>query len=157
MKHKHYELIVAWANGAEIEYKSSAGRWMPAQEPVWDKSTEYRVKPQLHPWQQYLVDAVLEGKTVEYYSRMDNTWEQAEALHHHVANNMMHEYVWSNQQQYRVKSTKIVKYCWIIKYKGEDLVTNKMFAAKREVINYYTAPNCVVYGPALWTKQEFDA
>jgi hypothetical protein len=46
MKHKHSELIKAWADGAEIEYKSKVdGVWCPIEQDNWDEDYEYRVKP----------------------------------------------------------------------------------------------------------------
>ena len=46
MKHKHAELIKAWADGAEIEYKSPYG-WSPIEgrNPSWLDHSEYRIKP----------------------------------------------------------------------------------------------------------------
>jgi len=43
MKHKHAELIHAWADGAEIElfYK---GVWRSVT-PYWDSDDEFRIKP----------------------------------------------------------------------------------------------------------------
>jgi len=45
MKHKHAELIKAWADGAEIEYKSPYG-WSPIEgrNPSWLDNSEYRIK-----------------------------------------------------------------------------------------------------------------
>lgn len=48
MKHKHYDCIVAWADGAEIEYKSPFG-WQTAQSPAWTPCDEYRIKPEPKP------------------------------------------------------------------------------------------------------------
>jgi len=49
MKHKHYDLIVAWANGAEIEIKlQGESVWTGYHKdtyPSWCLSHEYRVKP----------------------------------------------------------------------------------------------------------------
>ena len=46
-KHKHSELIIAWANGATIEtYMVSDDEWVTAINPLWDKNRQYRVKPQ---------------------------------------------------------------------------------------------------------------
>lgn len=45
-KHKHYDCIIAWANGAEIEYFNSYGKWVSAVgNPLWGSDTQYRVKP----------------------------------------------------------------------------------------------------------------
>lgn len=53
--HKHAELIKAWADGAEIEFKSkTSGMWTVITEPIWDETFEYRVKTALPegfaPW-----------------------------------------------------------------------------------------------------------
>ena len=48
MKHKHCDLIKAWADGAEIQYKEM---FMPTWSDTWDnkpgwcEDTEYRIKP----------------------------------------------------------------------------------------------------------------
>jgi hypothetical protein len=47
MKHKHSELIKAWADGAEIEVKHpSNSSWWDAKPPEWDLDYEYRIKPE---------------------------------------------------------------------------------------------------------------
>lgn len=45
MKHKHCDLIVAWANGAEIEYQGSGVCWHLSHTPTWDVDAKYRIKP----------------------------------------------------------------------------------------------------------------
>lgn len=43
---KHSELIKAWADGAEIQYKVKAnGNWTDISIPSWDDVNEYRIKP----------------------------------------------------------------------------------------------------------------
>ena len=47
--HKHPELIKAWADGAEIEYKflnGSLSGWQPAVTPIWVDDCLYRIKPE---------------------------------------------------------------------------------------------------------------
>jgi hypothetical protein len=47
---KHREVIIAWANGADIEYKHSAfANWDRAATPVWSSHVKYRVKPTKTP------------------------------------------------------------------------------------------------------------
>ena len=47
MKHKHAELIKAWADGVEIQFLSSArGGWVDAPNPTWWTDTIYRIKPE---------------------------------------------------------------------------------------------------------------
>ena len=45
-KHKHYDVIVAWAAGEEVEAKIQDA-WMSVAEiqPFFCESTEYRIKP----------------------------------------------------------------------------------------------------------------
>lgn len=48
MKHKHAELIKAWADGAIIQFEFEVGgEWKdcPSNKPNWDETTEYRIKP----------------------------------------------------------------------------------------------------------------
>lgn len=42
-RHKHADLIIAWANGAEIECLDS--NWYYVCTPSWDVTTKYRIKP----------------------------------------------------------------------------------------------------------------
>ena len=64
MKHKHAELIKAWADGAQIEYLfTDTNEWCPALTPRWAKSVQYRVKPEPKP------DVVRYVDTDEYYGQ----------------------------------------------------------------------------------------
>jgi ubiquitin len=47
MKHQHYECIVAWAEGKQIQLKDINNEWVdiPYREPQWDIHVEYRIKP----------------------------------------------------------------------------------------------------------------
>jgi len=49
MKHKHAELIKAWADGAQIEWKNRNGQWHDMGEPLWSEKHEYRIKPEPKP------------------------------------------------------------------------------------------------------------
>jgi hypothetical protein len=44
---KHRDLIIAWANGATIQYRTD-NIWYDVQDnhPSWSNHTEYRIKPQ---------------------------------------------------------------------------------------------------------------
>lgn len=44
MKHKHAELIHAWADGAQIEAKCN-GKWECMKRPSWFEDHQYRIKP----------------------------------------------------------------------------------------------------------------
>lgn len=43
--HKHAEIIKAWADGAEVEFRAHfVERWQDASYPTWHSHYEYRVK-----------------------------------------------------------------------------------------------------------------
>jgi hypothetical protein len=44
MKHKHAELIHAWAEGAKIERRISKLVWIDCDKPSWLENEEYRLK-----------------------------------------------------------------------------------------------------------------
>ena len=46
------ELIKAWADGAEIEYKDLGAPWHVISNPSWSGSGEYRIKPEPKPEKQ---------------------------------------------------------------------------------------------------------
>lgn len=47
--HKHADLIKAWADGKNIEYKDYEGNWVDASCPSWNPACEYRIKPEPKP------------------------------------------------------------------------------------------------------------
>ena len=49
MKHIHAELIHAWADGAQIEWKSHYDDWIDIDCPDWSENNEYRIKPEPKP------------------------------------------------------------------------------------------------------------
>jgi len=52
MKHKHADLIIAWANGAEIQFREYEGKWndfQPNGYACWHQDMEYRIKPEPKP------------------------------------------------------------------------------------------------------------
>ena len=48
MKHKHYDCIVAWADGAQIQRLVEFG-WVDDERPIWGSRIEYRIKPESKP------------------------------------------------------------------------------------------------------------
>jgi hypothetical protein len=57
--HVHADLIIAWANGAEIQYYDDGtwvdietpswkhqGQWFDCNNPTWDENAKYRIKPE---------------------------------------------------------------------------------------------------------------
>ena len=56
MKHKHCDLIKAWADGAEIQYRPGGphGNWLDDQHPTWVGCIGYRIKPKTIKYRCYL-------------------------------------------------------------------------------------------------------
>lgn len=52
-RHKNADLIIAWAEGAEIEFRTIHNHdWYSTDTPAWNECTEYRIKPkQVEKWQ----------------------------------------------------------------------------------------------------------
>ena len=69
MKHKHAELIKAWADGAEIEFWSKGlEKWVADLKPDWLTVCEYRVKPKPKP------DVVLYAYSSDYIGMTHIRW-----------------------------------------------------------------------------------
>ena len=50
MRHKHADLIIEWANGAQIQYYDiTMHRWENDANPKWREETNFRVKPEPKP------------------------------------------------------------------------------------------------------------
>ena len=43
--HPHKDLIIAWANGAEIQIYNDQNQWEDIQRPFWGPNHKYRIKP----------------------------------------------------------------------------------------------------------------
>jgi hypothetical protein len=47
MRHKHYDCIVAWAEGENIQVKDNnfgGSQWLDVENPTWSIDSEYRIK-----------------------------------------------------------------------------------------------------------------
>jgi starvation-inducible outer membrane lipoprotein len=45
-RHKHHDLIIAWAKGAEIEfYSETFYGWLATDTPYWNPDSKYRIAP----------------------------------------------------------------------------------------------------------------
>ena len=85
-KHKHYDLIIAWAEGRDIEvYSSVNGKWLFVSVPTWNLDYTYRTKlekPSIdwdHVRPNYVALAVDEDGeaylyTSEPYPKTDEAW-----------------------------------------------------------------------------------
>jgi hypothetical protein len=71
MKHKHADLIHAWADGAQIQqYKINLDEWHDVSPyPVWDERLHYRIKPTPKPdWCKYVCITTTCGHVASWQS-----------------------------------------------------------------------------------------
>ena len=57
-KHKHYDTIIAWANGAQIQYSNNGSGWLDTTAPGWNDSIHYRIKPVVKSKAELFLEAV---------------------------------------------------------------------------------------------------
>lgn len=60
-KHKHAEVIKAWADGAEIQASYKGGPWINFDEPSWCPETDFRIKPPAPKWP----ETTISGESLE--------------------------------------------------------------------------------------------
>ena len=66
MKHKHYDLILAWAEGTEIQHFCDYdNEWVDSKAPSWSSYTKYRIKPK--PKTINFKVALVKGNFIEKY------------------------------------------------------------------------------------------
>ena len=148
MKHKHAELIIAWANGAEIECGYGYEHWIDAPCPSWAEDMFYRIKPKPRPqWQQNLIDAAKAGKVVEFYDGF--SWGEAN-LNKQLD---LYNFGYATQSDFRIRPTKVTRYLWAIKDFAGDWCTTDVFRTEREAAVSYTA---LEYIKLDYTATEFE-
>jgi len=75
-RHRHADLIHAWAEGAEIEHRilslgddKKEGQWVNTKCPDWRLTMEYRIKPEKKPDVVKYFNAAYVGETIKYFGR----------------------------------------------------------------------------------------
>lgn len=92
--HKHAELIKAWADGAEIQYKSAAGIWCDFENPIWDKDIKYRIKPESKP----------DVRLFTYVGRYEGDLTEVEIVH-----KLPNLILWFDGETGELKSAEVLK------------------------------------------------
>lgn len=65
MRHKHADVIIAWANGAEIQsYGPTDGLWFPCSNPKWEEHVKYRVNPKTKKWYENIPEHGILAKNI---------------------------------------------------------------------------------------------
>jgi len=76
--HKHRDLIIAWANGADIQLKNINNIWVYVNTPAWENNIEYRIKPEVIMYRVALFDYQnTVGKSIEITQviELERSWE----------------------------------------------------------------------------------
>ena len=136
MKHKHYDLIIAWANGAEIQSRNDISVcWEDNPRPMWAHDTMYRIKPEPRPqWQQDLIDASKAGKVVERERIRDGEWYALEELAESPEDC---SFGCSRQDQYRIRPEKVIRYLWAVKDPINGWCQMRLFKTEQEAAVSY--------------------
>jgi len=87
MRHKHAPLIIAWAEGAEIQFKGELSScWLPTGNPMWRDNYKYRIKPReprrfwVNVYDGYASVYILEQAAISAYNPDGETIEVVEVL-----------------------------------------------------------------------------
>jgi len=73
--HKHRDIIIAWADGENIQYKLCK-KWIDVEwAPSWDEETEYRIKPEVI---RYRVGLFKDGIEAAENTRQESNWQSTE-------------------------------------------------------------------------------
>ena len=149
MKHKHAELIIAWANGAEIECGYGYEHWIDAPCPSWAEDMFYRIKPKPRPqWQQNLIDAAKAGKVVEFYDVIAG-WVESD-LNKQLD---LYNFGYATQSDFRIRPTKVTRYLWAEKAYARWL-EGSCFMSDVEAVAYFKPIKCE-YMRLDYTATEF--
>jgi hypothetical protein len=147
MKHKHAEVIIAWANGAQIQVKAHKLAWEDRENPLWDTDSEYRIKPVHAKWQQDLIDAVKSGKVVEFES--GGIWFPCRI------NDDPNSYDFHSSPvtKYRIKPEEkapVVRWLWAKLVLGEWMIS-PAYRSKEEASKFFNGQVICLE----WSRQEF--
>lgn len=69
--HAHSELIKAWADGAEVQFRTEYSEWIDIKYPTWDEFSIYRIKPEPQNPGRTLFCIIYNGKLD--WSELDDT------------------------------------------------------------------------------------
>lgn len=153
--HKHAKLIKAWADGAEIQYKTpTCTDWNSCKEPSWIHTWEYRIKPDIPEgftkWNggkcpvdpKCFVEIKMRGGRENRNFAGDFYWENRECSNDIVAYKV-------------IKNAPIVRWQWITVWKGSKPQISRSFFTEQEV-SKGSKPGLTIIGKAEWSRMEFD-
>lgn len=150
MKHRHAELIKAWADGKTIQVKQPWG-WADTPTPLWTEDTEYRIKPDSVI--QSLIDAYKNGETIQYRANANyaTTWFNLHFLNPKDIETYMFDMV---NLIWRIKPND-TEYKFIFRYNNpsndiEDILDCFDFNKVKKVMDFLNWEWCFGGVPEIW-------
>lgn len=137
MKHKHADVLIAIAEGKEVEWKPQGGQWLPMEfpqdlNPMTHPHCSFRVKPEPEAeWKQKLRQAAREGKEVQ--NKCGNTW---------LILNQNYE-GWDlpgKESDYRIVPKTVTRWNWAIKGVG-GWIQSTGFYTEQEAKSFFDKPH----------------
>ena len=101
MKHKHAELIKAWADGAKIQilYTDDPQYWEDREHPTWHPESVYRIKPEPKP------DAVIYAYIPSPSSYEPHTFKLFSDIGQSIVHNV--KFTWDGETD-KLKSAEVI-------------------------------------------------
>ena len=111
-KHKHAELIKAWADGASIQvFSTRHGIWEDVVGPAWCEGVFYRIKPEPNP--DLVVNAIMKFRNVWKAPAVNVSWNGEDCpagYRHYMDDKEQHHlrFVFDGETD-QLKSVEIIK------------------------------------------------
>lgn len=155
--HKHAELIKAWADGAEIQYKAMDGlSWIDTERPGWCERDTYRIKPSVEipeGFTAYTKDArfAVDANNIKGYEFLMSDGSKTFFALGHGMPHRQRDII-----AYRVvKKAPVVRWQWIVRCDDErPYLTSYFYHSIDDLRKMY--PNHTIDGKAEWTRTEFE-
>jgi hypothetical protein len=152
-KHKHYDLIVAWAEGTEIEYlNESDGHWYLASTPVWHSNNEYRIRD---PYRELKEAAQNPDKEIALIKYSDGSPVEKPSWESCVF------WTFTNHPEYYairdkpITTKKVKMWQWICQHADKSFYLSTCFYSSKD--HAEDNISLTVIKPALWSEIEVDA
>lgn len=159
-RHKHADLIIAWANGAEVEYKCAPyGAWITAKKPGWEPYIEYRIKQHLP---KDFIAYNGDGCPVDGDCSVQVIFRSGICGY---GTGLARQWSWKHEDHnydiigYRVigKKSPVVRWQWIVRWGSCALpIIPNVFYTEDEIKSDYKNEPATIIGKAEWTRMEFE-
>lgn len=80
MRHKHYNEIVAWAEGKPVQTRDFRGVWRDVTVPLWESNYEYRIKPEPVQYRLFECRTTVKGANTVLVAKKSEVSDQTEFI-----------------------------------------------------------------------------